>query len=994
MAGDTRRVIFDFLGRDNVSRTIDNIGRRLEGLDGRLDESSRKMVTLAAAGVSVAGPVLAAGAAFVGFAAVAAPSIGKVITAQQDLAGSWDTLSQRQRASALSVKGLTDSFEELAEAYQPQALAVFDTLLGAVKGELPAFTKLVGAGAGAVQDLADDVARFVGGPVDRFLNFAAETGPQALHQLSGTMTTTGELALTLVEDTAPLGLSLLQVANGGLGAANALAQMNPQLTQLAIGTVLLRGPIGTVAAGAASLTTRFREAAGAGQGLSRSAKLANLAAAAGPAVWITAAAAVGYFAIKAFTAKSETDKLISTLKAENDAVGNNVAGYHSLIGALEQRKEAAEKARDAINDQKFKTQEEDHEQLKLLASTRAYRKEIQEAENDIDRINQGSQALAATYGITADQAIALANAAGVDLSQAFDRKKQSLTAEATAKIRNYQAAVEDAKDPTKLVALAMEGVNNQALSMKDRMTALASAFDAYFNPALAAFTATTNLRAGFKNLSEEFDKAKGKMNGNTAASQQLRQSFAQQLGTVRDLYNATFQQTKSTDAARKAVQGYLPVLLAMTNGDSKAIDLVRTLTNVTGGLTGATNVSRSAFGRMADQMGIGRKEADKLWKALQQIKSRNVDMRVNAEGDWQVKGRLNRPGTFATGGAVPYTSPGATRARDSVPALLRADEHVWTPEEVDAAGGHSAMYRLRKAALKGALQGFASGGRVGRSKLTETGGWKPPYDAINGGYQAMMSSLANALAEAVKKAMSGGGVVAAARSMIGLPYSWGGGGIGGPSYGIGRGAGTYGFDCSGLTQYAWWKGRHVNIGGTTYEQHPRSHRISGPRPGALGFPHLGHVMLASDKPGYVIQAPFTGSFVQEVRRTASDWRWPDGAGYATGGKVRRWGEDFVGGYAVREQRDLALLGQIAGGRRRARGGPVAPGVSYLVGEHEAEVFTPRVGGHVGPAGGTVVIQHNTIVVNAPVGANMAEAGRQVNDALIEYKRRGGKVVTP
>lgn len=122
-------------------------------------------------------------------------------------------------------------------------------------------------------------------------------------------------------------------------------------------------------------------------------------------------------------------------------------------------------------------------------------------------------------------------------------------------------------------------------------------------------------------------------------------------------------------------------------------------------------------------------------------------------------------------------------------------------------------------------------------------------------------------------------VVRAARSQLGVPYSWGGGGRGGPSRGIGRGANTVGFDCSGLTEFAWWKGAHKEIGGTTGPQAAGSRSIGGPRAGALGFigNPIHHVMLGSDKPGFVIQAPFTGSHVQEVRRTSSNWRWPRNA---------------------------------------------------------------------------------------------------------------------
>ena len=45
--------------------------------------------------------------------------------------------------------------------------------------------------------------------------------------------------------------------------------------------------------------------------------------------------------------------------------------------------------------------------------------------------------------------------------------------------------------------------------------------------------------------------------------------------------------------------------------------------------------------------------------------------------------------------------------------------------------------------------------------------------------------------------------IAAAARWLGTPYAWGGGSLTGPSLGFGSGAGTVGFDCSGLTRYAW-----------------------------------------------------------------------------------------------------------------------------------------------------------------------------------------------
>lgn len=46
-------------------------------------------------------------------------------------------------------------------------------------------------------------------------------------------------------------------------------------------------------------------------------------------------------------------------------------------------------------------------------------------------------------------------------------------------------------------------------------------------------------------------------------------------------------------------------------------------------------------------------------------------------------------------------------------------------------------------------------------------------------------------------------VIARAGKQRGLPYSWGGGSLTGPSEGFGSGKGIVGFDCSGLTRYAF-----------------------------------------------------------------------------------------------------------------------------------------------------------------------------------------------
>jgi TP901 family phage tail tape measure protein len=371
----------------------------------------------------------------------------------------------------------------------------------------------------------------------------------------------------------------------------------------------------------------------------------------------------------------------------------------------------------------------------------------------------------------------------------------------------------------------------------------------------------------------------GRANGAAAAARHLAQR------TGGDAKNAQ-------DAFRASIQRSLPVLYSMAGSNQRLRGQVDALARSAGITTTKMDVSRRAFLSAASAMGIGSREAGKLYAKLQTLKSRSIKVNVDAKGTWKAFNNgvavpgSERPG-FAQGGPVPMVK-GGSRAVDSVPAVLRVDEHVLTPEEVTAMGGHAAVYRMRKAALRGEVQGFANGGRVGGGKLTSPGAADQVFRPIALGYTSMINSVVKTLATEIKKSMGSGGVVAAARRWIGTPYSWGGGGPGGPSYGIGRGANTYGFDCSGLTEYAWWKGAGKRIGGVTYTQHPASHPISGPRPGALGFSaSLGHVALASDRPGYVIQAPYTGSFVQEVPRSFPDWRWPNVAGKARGGPVTK-----------------------------------------------------------------------------------------------------------
>jgi peptidoglycan DL-endopeptidase RipA len=130
---------------------------------------------------------------------------------------------------------------------------------------------------------------------------------------------------------------------------------------------------------------------------------------------------------------------------------------------------------------------------------------------------------------------------------------------------------------------------------------------------------------------------------------------------------------------------------------------------------------------------------------------------------------------------------------------------------------------------------------------------------------------------ALRNASGRGGVAArAALRWLGTPYSWGGGTASGPSYGISYGAGTKGFDCSGLAVYAWAKAgvRLDHWTGTQWTSGP--HVPTGSlRPGDLVFfannvnsaATIHHVGIFIGQ-GQMVEAPFTGARV----RISSIWR--------------------------------------------------------------------------------------------------------------------------
>ena len=135
---------------------------------------------------------------------------------------------------------------------------------------------------------------------------------------------------------------------------------------------------------------------------------------------------------------------------------------------------------------------------------------------------------------------------------------------------------------------------------------------------------------------------------------------------------------------------------------------------------------------------------DNVNRQLDGIDDEPVDIKVGLAYT-QALGQATKKMKFADGGGV----FGGTRGKDSVPALLMPDEHVWTTKEVAAAGGHAAMKRMRQAALAGELNGYANGGVVVHPKLPS----KRRIQSLANTAEGAVDHTGDVMAKAIAKSM-------------------------------------------------------------------------------------------------------------------------------------------------------------------------------------------------------------------------------------------------
>ena len=203
----------------------------------------------------------------------------------------------------------------------------------------------------------------------------------------------------------------------------------------------------------------------------------------------------------------------------------------------------------------------------------------------------------------------------------------------------------------------------------------------------------------------------------------------------------------------------------------------------------------------------------------------------------------------------PAVAGSGTAPGGKVPPYGKASEWDLTLPMVPSAFLSGDPIQIINAVLQIAQNSYQTTQQLGKKFLQQLGILKPTDTGITNGGGVPLVYGNQAIEYVIKRA----------QSQIGVPYSWGGGNAAGPSRGIDSGAGTVGFDCSGLILYAF-AGAGIKLPHYSGSQYTAGRQIPSAqmRRGDVIFYGPGgsqHVTLFLGN-GQMIEAPYTGSTVK------------------------------------------------------------------------------------------------------------------------------------
>nr|MDT0658022.1 hypothetical protein [Micromonospora sp. DSM 115978] len=247
-----------------------------------------------------------------------------------------------------------------------------------------------------------------------------------------------------------------------------------------------------------------------------------------------------------------------------------------------------------------------------------------------------------------------------------------------------------------------------------------------------------------KSMSEGIKQAGGLkealdlLNGATLSAREAERAWQK---SIDDVTASIKENGKSLDVTTEKGRANQETLDALATSGANRAQSIYEQTLATKGQVAAEEAAIRAYeqGRAqliksAMQMGLSKQQARALadqimaipreWRTQVKADTGPARRSVKSYKDWLASQNLDKRSRIileqqsARGGFKQYSKGGpvfgAAKGRDTVPAMLGHGEHVFTAQEVDAAGGHGAIERLRESLRAGSpAMGGGGGGAMG-----------------------------------------------------------------------------------------------------------------------------------------------------------------------------------------------------------------------------------------------------------------------------------------
>lgn len=409
-----------------------------------------------------------------------------------------------------------------------------------------------------------------------------------------------------------------------------------------------------------------------------------------------------------------------------------------------------------------------------------------------------------------------------------NQRLQDIGAKVQAEQESVNKALVDVQTARDAAVEANAQVQASAQAVKDANAAIADAQKRFDTFAAATYVNGPSASLVMASTPEDIIS--------TASAGQTLAVSAQQV--MSDLQRARTEQVNKESAAR----------LAKQKADQAVIDAEASQQSAVTALTDAKKTFTDQQAEI-DRLAAERKTAQQKLDAARQWSAPASSPAAVPESA--------APGAAAPTAATgdrwdPAAGPSASPAGVKVP-YGKASEWDLTLPAVPSAFVSGDPIQIVNAVLQIASSSAQATAQMGKSFLQKLGILAPDSTGITNGaipyvYGAQASEY----------------VIRRAMSQMGVPYSWGGGTATGPSNGIDSGAGTVGFDCSGLILYAFagvgiklphYSGSQYNMGRKIPSAQMRRGDVIFYGPGGSQ-----HVTLYLGQ-GQMLEAPYTGSNV-------------------------------------------------------------------------------------------------------------------------------------